>query len=86
MEDLGEINIWRAIRLETGSVAINEMFLERSPVADVLMNNGIALRLAVIKEILDRAAYERKGGVSCGEAPQNDSGHKEKGVTTRSLR
>ena len=54
--------IWRELRAETaGNVAevLNEIFLERGPVDEVLMDNSTVFRSATLKELLDRWKVRR---------------------------
>ena len=58
----GRFAIWKRIRGETArviSTVLEEVFLERGPVTDVLMDNGRAFRSGTLKEKLD------KWGVRC---------------------
>lgn len=68
----GRVAIWREIKAENaGEIAkvLEEVFLERGPVTEVLMDNGTAFRSAAMENVLDkwgvrryfRAAY-RPGG------------------------
>ena len=58
----GRFAIWKQIRGETAEVistVLEEVFLERGPVTEVLIENGRAFRSATLKEMLD------KWGVRC---------------------
>ena len=68
----GRVAIWRELRAENAEEIariLNEVFLERGPVEQVLMDNGTAFRSQVVKEMLDkwnvsryfRAAYRPSG-------------------------
>ena len=68
----GRFAIWREIKTETAweiAKVVEEVFLERGPVAEVLMDNGPAFRSEVFKEMCDkwgvrqffRAAYRPSG-------------------------
>nr|XP_027233814.1 uncharacterized protein LOC113825211 [Penaeus vannamei] len=68
----GRVAIWRRLRGETAeeiSGILNELFLERGPVDEVLMDNSTAFRSQVLKNMLDkwnisrffRAAYRPSG-------------------------
>ena len=68
----GRVAIWRELRAENAediARTLNEIFLERGPVEEVLMDNGTAFRSRVMKEMLDkwnisryfRAAYRPSG-------------------------
>ena len=68
----GRFAIWKEIRAETAleiSKIVEELFLERGPVEEVLMDNGPAFRSEVFKEVCDkwgvrqffRAAYRPSG-------------------------
>ena len=68
----GRFALWKRIRgvtAEVISIVLEEVFLERGPVTEVLMDNGRAFRSATLKEILDkwgvrcffRAAYRLSG-------------------------
>lgn len=68
----GRVAIWRELRAENAEEIariLNEIFLERGPVEEVLMDNSTAFRSRVMKEMLDkwnvsryfRAAYRPSG-------------------------
>ncbi|XP_076056355.1 uncharacterized protein LOC143034304 [Oratosquilla oratoria] len=68
----GRFGIWRELKAETGEEierVMNEIFLERGPVDEVLMDNGTAFRSEALKGTLDkwktrrffRAAYRPSG-------------------------
>ena len=68
----GRVAIWRELKAENAEEIarlLNEIFLERGPVEEVLMDNGTAFRSRVMKEMLDkwnvgryfRAAYRPSG-------------------------
>lgn len=68
----GRVAIWRELRAENAveiAKVLNEVFLERGPVEEVLMDNGTAFRSQVLKDVLDkwnvrryfRAAYRPSG-------------------------
>ncbi|XP_076036529.1 uncharacterized protein LOC143022271 [Oratosquilla oratoria] len=68
----GRFGIWRELKAETGEEiarVINEVFLERGPVDEVLMDNDTAFRSEALKGTLDkwntrrffRAAYRPSG-------------------------
>lgn len=68
----GRVAIWRGLRAENAreiAKVLNEIFLERGPVEEVLMDNGTAFRSQVLKDMLDkwnvrryfRAAYRPSG-------------------------
>ncbi|XP_076030373.1 uncharacterized protein LOC143018669 [Oratosquilla oratoria] len=68
----GRFGIWRELKAETGEEiarVMNEVFLERGPVDEVLMDNGTAFRSEALKGTLDkwntrrffRAAYRPSG-------------------------
>lgn len=68
----GRVAIWRELRAENAEEIariLNEIFLERGPPEEVLMDNGTAFRSQVVKEMMDkwnvgryfRAAYRPSG-------------------------
>lgn len=68
----GRVAIWRELRAENAEEiagVLNEIFLERGPVDEVLMDNGTAFRSQALKDLLDRwnvrrffrAAYRPSG-------------------------
>lgn len=68
----GRVAIWRKLRAENAEEiagALNEVFLERGPVDEVLIDNSTAFRSQVLKNVLDkwnisryfRAAYRPSG-------------------------
>ena len=68
----GRFAVWREIKSETAweiGKIVEEVFLERGPVAELLMDNGPAFRSEVFKEVCDkwgvrqffRAAYRPSG-------------------------
>ncbi|XP_076043781.1 uncharacterized protein LOC143026882 [Oratosquilla oratoria] len=69
---LGRFAVWQELKTETGEEiarVVNEIFLERGPVDEVLMDNSTAFRSRALKEMLDkwstkrffRAAYQPSG-------------------------
>ena len=57
----GRFAIWKRIRGETAEVistVLEEVFLKRGPVTEVLMDNGRAFRSATLKEMLDNMGCE----------------------------
>lgn len=68
----GRVAIWRELRAENGEEiagVMNEVFLERGPVDEVLVDNSTVFRSRVLKDVLDkwnivrffRAAYRPSG-------------------------
>lgn len=68
----GRVAVWRKLRAENAEIiagVLNELFLERGPVEEVLMDNGTAFRSQTLKNMLDRwnvsrffrAAYRPSG-------------------------
>ena len=53
----GKVAIWKQIRGEIAEMIsriLEEVFLKRGPVTEVLMDNGRAFRSATLKEMLDK--------------------------------